>query len=50
MTHFSNRPGEGDQLRELVAERFKCAEIYTSEYSPVMCSATGPMVGISFYT
>jgi len=50
IVHYSNRPEEGEQLKQLVASRYKCAELLVSEFSPVMCSATGPMAGIGFYT
>ncbi len=49
IVHYSNRPEDGEQLKQLVASRYKCAELFVSEYTPVMCSATGPMVGMSFY-
>jgi len=49
IAHYSNRPEEGEQLKQLVASRYKCAELFVSEYTPVMCSATGPMVGMGFY-
>ncbi|MEW6142035.1 MAG: DegV family protein [Chloroflexota bacterium] len=50
IVHYSNRPEEGEQLKQLVASRYKCAELLFTEYTPVMCSATGPMVGMGFYT
>jgi DegV family protein with EDD domain len=49
MVHYSNRPEEGEQLKQLVTARYKVNEFYMTEYTPVMCSTTGPIVGLSFY-
>ena len=50
MVHYSNGIEQGEELRELLTSRYKCEEIYLSEYSPVMVAATGPMVGLSVYS
>jgi DegV family protein with EDD domain len=43
-------PGEAEALREQVAERFKCAELYVTELTPVMGAHTGPgVLGVAFY-
>ncbi len=50
MVNYSDGIKAGEELRDLIATRYDCAEIYLAPYSPVMVSATGPMVGISFYS
>ena len=50
MVHYSDGIEAGKELRDLIAARYDCTEIYLAPYSPVMVSATGPMVGISFYS
>ncbi len=50
MVHYSNNKTEGEELKQLIAARYHCAEIHLTEYTPVMCSATGPLVGLSFYS
>jgi len=50
MVHYSNGIEQGQELRDLLNSRYKCGEIYLSEYSPVMVAATGPMVGLSVYS
>lgn len=42
---------EAERLRQEVAARFDCLELYVTEFTPVMGSATGPgLVGLAFYT
>jgi len=48
--HYSNRKEDAEQLQKLVSARYKCAEVFLTEYSPVMVSTTGPMFGLSFYS
>jgi DegV family protein with EDD domain len=50
MVHYSNSLENGQRLKEMVTDRYNCAEIYMSEYSPVMVTGTGPMLGLSFYS
>ncbi len=50
MVHYSDGIEVGKELRDLIASRYDCAEIYLSAFSPVMVSATGPMVGRCFYS
>jgi DegV family protein with EDD domain len=50
MVHYSNSKEEGEELKRMIAAKYKCAEVYMSEFSPVMCSTTGPCVGLSFYS
>ena len=40
-----------ERLRELVGRRFECAELFMSEFTPVMGAHIGPgMVGVAFWT
>jgi len=48
--HYSNSKEDAEQLKELVTTRYKCCEVYLSEFSPVMVSTTGPMCGLAFYS
>lgn len=50
MVHYSDRIEDGEQLREMVTFRYNCAEVYLTEFTPVMASAIGPVVGLSFYS
>jgi DegV family protein with EDD domain len=44
-------PQEAEALRQEVAERFNCAELFVSELTPVMGAHTGPgVLGVVFYT
>ncbi|MDD5095396.1 MAG: DegV family protein [Dehalococcoidia bacterium] len=43
-------PEEAETLRKRVLERFECAELYVTEFTPVMGVHTGPgLVGLAFY-
>ena len=48
--HYSNCKEDGEQLKNLVTSKYKCCEVYLTEFSPVMVSTTGPMCGLAFYT
>jgi DegV family protein with EDD domain len=50
MVHYSNSLEYGQRLKEMVADRYNCAELHMSEFSPVMVTGTGPMLGFSFYS
>jgi DegV family protein with EDD domain len=50
MVHYSNSLEYGQRLKEMVADRYNCAELHMSEFSPVMVTGTGPMLGLSFYS
>jgi len=44
-------PEEAEALRQQVATRFSCTELYVTEMTPVMGAHTGPgVLGIIFYT
>ena len=50
MVHYMDGIEQGEELKELLKARYNCAEIYMTEYTPVMVSATGPMIGLSVYS
>jgi fatty acid-binding protein DegV len=42
---------EAEVLRRTVAERFDCAELLVTEFTPVVGAHTGPgLVGVAFYS
>jgi DegV family protein with EDD domain len=47
--HYSDNPGEGEELKRLTESKLNAVEIWTTPYSPVMASQCGPVVAISFY-
>jgi DegV family protein with EDD domain len=50
MFHYSNCKADAEKLKDLVTSKYRCSEVYLTEYSPVMVSTTGPMSGLSFYS
>lgn len=43
-------PQEAEDLKQELAERFNCAELYVTEFTPVMGAHTGPgLLGVVFY-
>lgn len=43
-------PEEAEALRQAVRQRFDCAELYVTEFTPVMGVHTGPgVLGVAFY-
>lgn len=48
--HYSDHIEDGEQVRKIVTAKYNCAEVYMSELSPVVLTATGPMVGLAFYS
>lgn len=50
IVHHSNAPDEAEELKQRVAARFKCEEVYVKDFTPVMGVHTGPgLLGIAFY-
>jgi DegV family protein with EDD domain len=46
----ADAPQEAENLRQRVAERFDCVELYVTEFTPVMGAHTGPgLLGVAFY-
>lgn len=50
MVHYADGRDVGEELKEMITSRYSCSEIYVTQFSPVMISATGPAVGLSFYS
>lgn len=50
LVHHAGVPEEGEQLKAQVASRFDCAELYLTEFTPLMGAHTGPgVLALSFY-
>lgn len=50
LVHHAGVPEEGEQLKAQVASRFNCAELYLTEFTPMMGAHTGPgMLALCFY-
>lgn len=50
IVHYSDRIKDGEELKEIVTSRYDCAEVYMTEFTPVMAAAMGPVVGLAFYS
>ncbi len=50
MFHYTDSIAAGEALREMVTSQIDCDEVYFTPYTPVMASATGPVVAFAFYT
>ncbi len=48
--HYTNSIEEGEQLKTLVTNRFKCSVTYFTPYTPVMSGHTGPVLAVSFHS
>lgn len=48
--HYTASIEDGEKLKQLVASRFKTAELYFTPYSSVICLAIGPAISVSFYS
>jgi DegV family protein with EDD domain len=48
--HYSNSLENGEKLKKLITDRFKCSELYFTPYSPLMCGAVGPCLAVAFYS
>ena len=50
MVHHADELAEGEKLRDKIRSQFDCAEIYLTEFTPVMGVHTGPgVLAIAFY-
>ncbi len=50
LVHHAGVPEEGEQLKAQVASRFDCAELYLTEFTPMMGAHSGPgVLALSFY-
>jgi len=50
MFHYTDGIAAGEELKELAMSQLDCKEVYLTPYTPVMASATGPVVAMSFYS
>jgi fatty acid-binding protein DegV len=50
MVHYSNTVEQAEELRDLLMARYNCGEIYLTGLTPVMLTATGPLVGLCVYS
>lgn len=50
MVHYTDGIAAGEELKDIITSRLDCAEVYLTPYTPVMASATGPVVAIAFYS
>jgi DegV family protein with EDD domain len=50
MVHYTDGVDRGEELKEMLTSRYNCAEVHVTQYTPVMCSATGPTMGLAFYS
>ncbi len=49
-THHTDHIEDAEELKEMVASHYNCAEVYMTDLTPVMTVHTGPSVGLSFYS
>jgi DegV family protein with EDD domain len=50
MFHYTDGIAAGETLRNIITSQVSCDEVYLTPYTPVMASATGPVVALAFYT
>lgn len=49
MVHYTDGIKAAEELKQMLVSRYKCAEVFITRYTPVMLTATGPTLGLSFY-
>ncbi len=50
MLHYCEDKAEVKELETLINQKYHCEEIYFSQFSPVVLTAIGPAVAVSFYS
>ena len=50
IVHYTDGVDIGEELKETIKARYNCAEVHVTRYTPVMISATGPAIGLAFYS
>lgn len=50
IVHHTLDVEKGERLKGMFCSRVDCREVYLTEFTPVMCTHTGPLMGISFQT
>ena len=48
--HYTNDVKDGEKLKDMITAKYKCSEVYMTDYTPVMCGHTGPVFAVAFYT
>ena len=49
--HHTNVPDEAEKLKERISSQFDCAELYVTDFTPVMGAHTGPgVLALAFYS
>ncbi|MBN1368129.1 MAG: DegV family protein [Dehalococcoidales bacterium] len=48
--HFTDNIEDGEILKKMVTDQYKCAELYMTDYTPVMSGHTGPVFTVAFYS
>ena len=46
---YTDSKENGEQVKQMVTDKFNCTEVYFTPYTPVMSGHTGPVVAVSFY-
>lgn len=50
LVHHADAPREGEQLKDEIERRFRCAESYLTEFTPIMGVHAGPgVLGVAFW-
>ena len=47
--HYTNSIEEGENLKQMVIDKFRPSDVYFTSYTPVMAGHTGPVMAVSFY-
>ena len=50
MVHHVDGTEEAMDQKERITAKYRCTESYVTQYTPVMVSAVGPMLGLAVYT
>jgi len=50
MVHYTDSLADGEELKRLVTDRYKCQELFFTPYAAVMSCHTGPVLSLSFYS
>jgi DegV family protein with EDD domain len=49
IVHFAEMREDGERLKEILTSEIRSAEVYISEFTPIMMLSTGHVLGVSFY-
>jgi len=48
--HYTDGIAAGEELRDMITSRYNCTEVHLTPFTPVMCSACGPVLAVAFYS